>query len=99
MILNVALALSRSLLWRLHGWSYAKFKWIETTSQDWLLEFTIVTIVRSSSSNQNRFSSNLPRLTLPKFNIAPEKWMVGIRSFPFGKVTFEGRAVKLRDGI
>ena len=29
--------------------------------------------------------------TLPKFNIfAPEKWMVGRRSFPFGKTSSPG---------
>ena len=26
--------------------------------------------------------------------ITPEKWMVGQPSFPFGQVTFQGRAVK-----
>ena len=28
-------------------------------------------------------------------NIAPEKWWLGDDSFPFGKVTFQGRTVKL----
>ena len=37
--------------------------------------------------------------TPPKFNIAPEKWWLGRRSFPFGKVYFQGRTVKLRWGI
>ena len=36
--------------------------------------------------------------TPPKFNIAPEKsWFEDY--FPIGKVTFQGRAVKLREGI
>ena len=38
-------------------------------------------------------------LTPPKFNIAPGKMVVGRRSFPIGKVTFQGRAVKLREGV
>ena len=32
-----------------------------------------------------------------KFNIAPEKWWLE-DYFPIGKVTFQGRAVKLREG-
>ena len=35
--------------------------------------------------------------TPPKFNIAPEKWWLE-DYFPVGKVTFQGRAVKLREG-
>ena len=34
--------------------------------------------------------------TLPKFNIAPEKMMVGRRSFPFGMVTFSGAMLNFR---
>ena len=33
-----------------------------------------------------------------KFNIAPEKWWLE-DYFPIGKVTFQGRTVKLREGI
>ena len=29
---------------------------------------------------------------------APEKWMVGRRSFPFGMVYFQGQAVSFREG-
>ena len=36
-------------------------------------------------------------LTPPKFNIAPEKWWLE-DYFPIGKVTFQGRTVKLREG-
>ena len=36
--------------------------------------------------------------TPPKGNIAPEKWWLG-DYFPFGKVTFQGRTVKLQVGI
>ena len=36
--------------------------------------------------------------TLPKTNIAPEKWMAGRRSFPFGMAYFQGRAVKASGG-
>ena len=35
--------------------------------------------------------------TPPKFNIAPEKWWLE-DYFPMGKVTFQGRAVKLWGG-
>ena len=34
--------------------------------------------------------------TPPKFNIAPEKWWLE-DYFPIGKVTFQGRTVKLRE--
>ena len=37
------------------------------------------------------------KITLPKFNIAPEKWWLE-DYFPIGKVTFQGRIVKLREG-
>ena len=37
--------------------------------------------------------------TLPETNIAPQKWMVGIRSFPFGKAYFQGRTVSFRECI
>ena len=36
--------------------------------------------------------------TAPKFNIDPEKWWLE-DYFPIGKVTFQGRTVKLRGGI
>ena len=35
-------------------------------------------------------------ITLPKFNIAPEKWWLE-DYFPLGKVNFQGRTVKLRE--
>ena len=31
-----------------------------------------------------------------KLTVAPAKWMLGRHAFPFGKVTFQGRTVKLR---
>ena len=36
--------------------------------------------------------------TPPKINIAPEKWWL-VDYFPIGKVTFQGQAVKLREGM
>ena len=35
--------------------------------------------------------------TLPKFNMVPEKWWLE-DYFPIGKITFQGRAVKLQEG-
>ncbi len=40
----------------------------------------------------------LPETTPLKFNSSPLKMVVGRQAFPIGKVTFQGRAVKLRDG-
>ena len=37
--------------------------------------------------------------TPPKFNIAPEKRWLEDDYFPIGKVTFQGRTVRLREGI
>ena len=31
------------------------------------------------------------KTTLPKTNIAPTKWMVGIQAFPIGEAYFQGR--------
>ena len=45
--------------------------------------------------------ASFSRTTPQKFNseFSPEKWMVGRQSFPIGVVTFQGRTVKLREGI
>ena len=40
----------------------------------------------------------LAMVTPPNSNITPEKMMVGRRSFPIRKATFQGRTVKLREG-
>ena len=48
--------------------------------------------ISSHSSAKQQLNS------LWKFNIAPEKWWLE-DYFPIGKVTFQGRAVKLREGI
>ncbi len=46
------------------------------------------------SSSIQKYSS----ITPPKINIAPEKrWLEDY--FPIDKVTFQGRTVKLREGI
>ena len=41
--------------------------------------------------------SDLPPQSLTY--IAPKKMMVGRQAFPIGRVTFQGRTVKLREGI
>ena len=46
----------------------------------------------------NDFYKNDRWSTLPKTNIAPWKRMVGRRSFPFEKATFQGWTVKLQAG-
>ena len=60
------------------------------------------TLSETNSQKGRLSSTNFQGRTVPppppKLNSSPLKIMVRGRSFPIGKATFQGRAVKLREG-
>ncbi len=83
----------------LRYWSLMKFSWY-VASNNWQLS----QIWRAKHGNQldSIGSFRILRANFPlhprSLTVRPWKMMVGRRSFPIGKVTFQGRAVKLREG-
>ena len=71
--------------------------WIFGPRTGWLLSYTMIAMLRSTEEQANwaagltrQMPSRIYCSTLPETNMAPEKWMLGIRSFPFGKPYFHG---------
>ena len=59
----------------------------------------LVVLCRCFSFSIKRITIQIPTITLPETNSkSPWKWMVGIRSFPFGMTYLQGQAVSFREG-